>query len=309
MSQGSNVYDNLSDNQGSGFDWSAIVPTAVNAATSVANNLLNLRESRIARNWQEEMWRKQNEYNLPVNQVARLKEAGINPNLAFGSSASTMSANVPSPPPRTNFDIQSSILDYYRFKYEKQSLLSEIRMRKEAERGARLDNDLKSAVLLDKVAAQIAGFRAERAKGDWFTANNDEWFGSQLLGFQFKNDLMKAEKDLAIARKSLTDTNVSRLLQDYGHFASKYGYEDNYYNTGLNPYETSTVAGLIRTLANPIINPIKGNIYDRLLRFGVSLYGRTHGRSQRGAEKVVKYLMRKTGNFRNRLSGNRTFNW
>lgn len=309
MSQGSNVYENLSDNQGSGFDWSAIVPTAVNAATSVANNLLNLRESRIARNWQEEMWKKQNEYNLPVNQVARLKDAGINPNLAFGSSASTMSANVPSPPPRSNFDIQSGILDYYRYKYEKQALLSEIKMRKEAERGARLDNDLKSAVLLDKIAAQIAGFRSEKSKGDWFVANNDEWYGSQLKGFQFKNDLMRAEKRLNDAKRKMTYQNLKAAVQEYNHLFNKYSFEDSYYKTGLNPYETSTIAGLARTLGSPILMPIRGNIYDRLIRTGISLYGRTHGRSQRAAEKFVKFLMRKTYNFGNRLQGNRQFNW
>ena len=41
-----------------------------------------------SRMWQEEMWHKQNEYDSPVNQRARLEEAGINPNLAFGSAAS-----------------------------------------------------------------------------------------------------------------------------------------------------------------------------------------------------------------------------
>lgn len=31
-----------------------------------------------------EMWQRQNEYNLPVNQIQRLKDAGLNPNLAYG---------------------------------------------------------------------------------------------------------------------------------------------------------------------------------------------------------------------------------
>ena len=30
-----------------------------------------------------EMWNKQNEYNNPSNQMARLKDAGLNPNLVY----------------------------------------------------------------------------------------------------------------------------------------------------------------------------------------------------------------------------------
>jgi len=30
------------------------------------------------------MWKMQNEYNSPLNQMKRLKEAGLNPNLMYG---------------------------------------------------------------------------------------------------------------------------------------------------------------------------------------------------------------------------------
>ena len=46
--------------------------------------------------WQEDMWNKSNEYNDPLNQVARLKAAGINPAFVLGNGsmaeASPMSA-------------------------------------------------------------------------------------------------------------------------------------------------------------------------------------------------------------------------
>lgn len=51
---------------------SAALSTAGNIA---ASNNLNRRN----RKWQESMWNKTNEYNTPVNQKARLEEAGINP--------------------------------------------------------------------------------------------------------------------------------------------------------------------------------------------------------------------------------------
>lgn len=40
-------------------------------------------------------WERENEYNLPINQMARLKEAGINPRMAYGDSASSSAANSP----------------------------------------------------------------------------------------------------------------------------------------------------------------------------------------------------------------------
>ncbi len=44
-----------------------------------------------------EMWNKQNEYNLPVNQMQRLRAAGLNPNLVYGNGhvAGLTSADAP----------------------------------------------------------------------------------------------------------------------------------------------------------------------------------------------------------------------
>lgn len=67
---------------------------------------INSAEARAARDWQEEMWNKQNEYNLPANQMKRLQDAGLNPAiLAAGGTANT-SAPVPSSPARGNWDIK-----------------------------------------------------------------------------------------------------------------------------------------------------------------------------------------------------------
>lgn len=49
--------------------------------------------------WQNDVnianWNMQNEYNLPQNQMARLKAAGLNPNLVYGSGTSTTASTVP----------------------------------------------------------------------------------------------------------------------------------------------------------------------------------------------------------------------
>lgn len=44
--------------------------------------------------WQEDMWNKQNEYNLPSNVVERLKAAGINPSAVYGNGSATPAGSV-----------------------------------------------------------------------------------------------------------------------------------------------------------------------------------------------------------------------
>ena len=48
-------------------------------------NRTNIQLAREQRDWDLAMWNKQNEYNNPKNQMARLASAGLNPNLVYGS--------------------------------------------------------------------------------------------------------------------------------------------------------------------------------------------------------------------------------
>lgn len=52
-----------------------------------------------SRAWQEKMWHMQNDYNSPKAQIARIKEAGLNPAMMYANgSAGGASASVPSAP-------------------------------------------------------------------------------------------------------------------------------------------------------------------------------------------------------------------
>lgn len=60
-----------------------------------------------------EQWNRENEYNKPVNQMARLEEAGINPNLAYSSGGvSNTSASSPHLTAGSPADIQSSMSSF-----------------------------------------------------------------------------------------------------------------------------------------------------------------------------------------------------
>lgn len=75
-----------------------------NAAQNQMNNDFNAREAQKARDFQLEMWNKQNEYNSPANQRGLRAEAGYNPYLGYdsntgvaGSTGSTSQASAASP--------------------------------------------------------------------------------------------------------------------------------------------------------------------------------------------------------------------
>lgn len=70
-----------------------LLGSAINAASTA-------RQNRLQREWNEKMygiqradsladWNMQNEYNSPTAQMARLKAAGLNPNLVYGHGADT----------------------------------------------------------------------------------------------------------------------------------------------------------------------------------------------------------------------------
>lgn len=58
-----------------------IVPSLINTGGDIVSTLLTNKAN-------QDLWREQTEYNKPVNQVARLRQAGLNPALMYGSSAS-----------------------------------------------------------------------------------------------------------------------------------------------------------------------------------------------------------------------------
>lgn len=70
-----------------------------NITSSFINNAINRSENKKAYERNLAMWNMENEYNHPVQQMARLREAGLNPNLVYGSGATTLAASTKSAQP------------------------------------------------------------------------------------------------------------------------------------------------------------------------------------------------------------------
>lgn len=71
---------------------------ATDFAGSGTSGLFGWISARKTREYNERMWDKQNAYNHPVQQMARLKEAGLNPNMVYGGGpqgATGMASEIP----------------------------------------------------------------------------------------------------------------------------------------------------------------------------------------------------------------------
>lgn len=96
---------------GGGADW---VSSLVNAGAAIyssevsrQNTKKNIKaakeQAELAYQRELEMWNKQNDYNNPLNQMARLKAAGLNPNMMYGSGSGSASGNAaPASTPKYN---------------------------------------------------------------------------------------------------------------------------------------------------------------------------------------------------------------
>jgi hypothetical protein len=90
------------------FPIAEVIGAAATIGTSAANYGFTAKSNRKTRDYNDkaynrqkdderENWRMQNEYNLPKNQMARLKEAGLNPALVYGGGATTIAQSVGTP--------------------------------------------------------------------------------------------------------------------------------------------------------------------------------------------------------------------
>lgn len=73
----------------------SLVGSVINKSSQSSANKQNLELAQYQNNWNLQQWNRENAYNSPIQQMARLRQAGLNPNLVYGNGTTTQSASSP----------------------------------------------------------------------------------------------------------------------------------------------------------------------------------------------------------------------
>ena len=143
-------------------------PATISAASNVASATINAiaqgAQNRKTRKWNEAMygkqredaladWARTNEYNSPLQQMARLKEAGLSPHLIYGGGANSISSPVRSTdvkswnPTAPQIDGGQIVSQYFGVQQQQNAL----EIQKQQIAGLKLDNEYKDQTLPDRV--------------------------------------------------------------------------------------------------------------------------------------------------------------
>ena len=180
----------------------------VQAATSLGGSLLNNNANQKAVEAQNrgnmelakyqndrnmELWNMQNSYNAPSAQMARYKEAGLNPNLIYGSGSS---AGVAPPPPKTEApQLQAYSRNDFGLAQASETALS----------------SMLSVQQLENLKAQNAAVKA--------SANKTNLEAAGLVISNSRNDILRRiaeETQESVIEGIITDTRTKNLRNDIG---------------------------------------------------------------------------------------------
>ncbi|CAF3321572.1 unnamed protein product [Rotaria socialis] len=187
-----------------------MIPALIAGAASLGSQIIgssiqnkqNQRLTDRAQQFELEMWNKSNEYNSPQAQMARLKSAGLNPNLVYGSG--NVSGQSSSPAPRAH-------IPEYKAPVPEQNLAFEV---------------LSAALSTIKTQAETAKVNTEITKNNLDNQNLKEysaWHPGNLKGQMDvnKNSLLAAElafksQELYPYQKQVHNLALKKLQEEYG---------------------------------------------------------------------------------------------
>lgn len=176
------------------------------------------RENQINRQFAVDMWNKQNEYNLPTNQMQRLRDAGINPHLAYSNGQQMNTSNAPATPsgigsmpqgiaPQMNIgEIFNALMTKAQIKQMEAQTEKTLAEKEEVEartEGIGKDNKVKDIELTHKDRQILAEIGVNE--------QNIEESKSRIESSEIANRKMEQEIENLRSTKNLTDQQVENL--------------------------------------------------------------------------------------------------
>lgn len=226
---------------------------AIQTAGSILNSTFGYKHTMELAKWQNEMnrenWDIQNEYNLPKNQIQRLKDAGINPVLAYHNSADASNAG-PMQPAQVGKPFS---LDMQTIGNALNQVFGALIQRKQLESldkditSKEIKNRADSIELKKKALDYIFGYETKDSESEGFDVYGiaggvPDTVSPDYNSVAYRNregGLTKLLQDIAMLEKkgSLTDTQksyyselIKKVIADTGYIESKttgQGYEND----------------------------------------------------------------------------------
>lgn len=226
--------------------WSAALAAGIAATSSAigtyaqnrANTNLNIRNRR----WQEdmfkketdyntEMWNKQNEYNTASAQRSRLEEAGLNPYLMMSgsdagtaSSTSSPSAGTPSTTPYDYSGISNGIgnaAQMYLNGTQQASQTELLRQQVEAQRLANKYYELDIMAKIRNLNADTHGKEQHSAYEKYLTDFGLASFNSDMQYKNYQNEYMQHMSEKTLQDSLVSQMNVGLLAKELQGFDEK----------------------------------------------------------------------------------------
>lgn len=120
----------------------------ISAAASLTGSAMNYNSQANTNEKSIDLWREQAQWNKPINQVARWREAGLNPNLIYGQGTSGNIQNLPKQEaPMLDLDFVRSFELIRNMQAQNENLDAQKRRVEEDTKGIALDNRRKEILL------------------------------------------------------------------------------------------------------------------------------------------------------------------
>lgn len=278
----------------------AVVGIVVSSTGQDKANQQNKLLAQQGNEWNIEQWNRENQYNLPSEQMQRYKDAGLNPNLIYGQS------NYSATSPRANVASVSNAMDA--FNGLNISGISDAFTRQRRSNIGQQNADTASAgqQSLEKVQNQQAALGEEAVESARLDNQIKQYQVVDLMEEQsLKNEAIRRGLNLTDSRIRLNDRQISKFDEDYQIALEKLRMDVEKHPYLLNKLSRQEQMEIMDLLLEEELHPHKIRraslgIDDRFpasYKIGSDLLGKKDGKSlaQRLTESYRRYEYARKG--------------
>lgn len=196
-----------------GLDVGSLIGGWLNYKGQKQANDTNLEIARKNNEFNERMWHMQNEYNTPSAQMQRYREAGLNPNLIYGSTSNGNASSAPVATPVSVENTRAGDAFLGQMSLSAEGILNLIKKKEEIETQKATTDNIKAQTLEKNNENSLFGLTAEMRAAEL------ENKLQQNFNLMQQRYLSKAQYDNLIAENE----NIKAQLSVIRKQAEKYG--------------------------------------------------------------------------------------